>query len=341
MRVTQADIARLASVSQATVSRVLAGDERVEGMIRDRVLRVMREKNYRPDVRARSLRMQTTGLIGLVLKRPSGGLGSDPFFAALTSGIVDSLSGRPFHLCMDVVTDEAAQEHVYDEMLRTRRVDGLILVEPTEQDDRIHLLQRDRFPFVTIGNPKNPEIASVDNDNVHAGEIAARHLFERGYRRVGFLAGPEGVTVSDDRINGYSRVCEEYNQRPLVWHSNFGFEAARETTDTILNGDNAPDALIVLDDFMAFGTLLSARTKFISVPDDLGLVSFNDSILCRLAEGGLTSINLNLDLMVNRAVAKLLEIVERGEASEPVRELVPCALTIRGSSSPMRGVVVR
>src|ERR1700709_2155594 len=124
MRVTQSDIARLAKVSQATVSRVLSGDDRVETLIRDRVLLTMREHNYRPDVRARSLRLRRTGLIGLVLKRPHGGLVDDPFFASLTSGIIDALSGTPNHLCLDMVTDEQSQEGVYDEMLRTRRVDG-------------------------------------------------------------------------------------------------------------------------------------------------------------------------------------------------------------------------
>ncbi|MGV3616027.1 MAG: LacI family DNA-binding transcriptional regulator [Fimbriimonas sp.] len=334
MRVTQLDIARLAQVSQATVSRVLAGDDRVDETIRERVLEVMRERNYQPDVRARSLRLKRTGLIGLVLKRPSGGLADDPFFAALIAGIVDELEGQPYHLCVDVVSDDVSQSSVYDEMLRTRRVDGLILVESEAVDDRIALLQQDEFPFVVIGNPQNDGIASVDNDNVRAGELATQHLIDNGFRRIGFLGGPKGVTVSDDRLEGYCRAMESAGQTCRIWHTDFGFETARQTALEILAGDNWPDALVVLDDFMAFGVVLAAREWNIKVSEDIGLVSFNDSSLCRLVEGGLTSVSLGIDRIVRSAVAKLLSIVDGKGDLGPTREIVPCALVVRGSSLP-------
>lgn len=333
MRVTQLDIAKLASVSQATVSRVLAGDDRVEENIRGRVLDVIRRHNYQPDVRARSLRLRRTGLIGLVLKRPAGGLSDDPFFAALTAGIMDFLCGKPYHLCVDVVTDDTSQEGIYDEMLRTRRVDGLILVEPEASDERINLLQRDKFPFVLIGNPKNDRIYSVDNDNVHAGEIATEHLIRNGYRKIGFLAGPRDITVSDDRIEGYRRAVTAAELDTLVCHSKFGFEAAREAALNMLDRDR-PDALVVLDDFMACGVVLAARQLNLKSPDDLGLVSFNDSSLCNLLDGGLTSVSLGIESIVQAAVCKLLQVIEDEFDEIQVREVIPCALKVRGSSLP-------
>lgn len=333
MRVTQSDIAKLAQVSQATVSRVLAGDERVEPALRERVVAVMRKHNYQPDVRARSLRTRRTGLIGLVLKRPTGGLADDPFFAALTAGIMDFLFGKPFHLCVDVVTDSAAQEGIYDEMLRTRRVDGLILVEAEAKDERIGLLKRDQFPFVLIGNPKDERIPSVDNDNVHAGRVATDHLLKNGYRRVGFLGGPQGLTVSDDRIEGYFEACLAAHRVPQVWRSAFGFEAAREAATAIFEAADRPDALVVLDDFMAFGVILAARQAGLRIPQDLGLVSFNDSSLTRLLDGGLTSVSLGMDQMVQTAVCTLLELIETNDFSEAPRHIIPCELCVRGSSA--------
>lgn len=339
MRVTQQDIARLANVSQATVSRVLAGDDRVDVAIKVRVLEVMREQNYQPDVRARSLRLRRTGLIGLVLKRPHGGLADDPFFAALIAGIVDELAGRPYHLCVDMVSDDVSQSGVYDEMLRTRRVDGLILVESEAVDDRIALLQRDEFPFVVIGNPHNNGIASVDNDNVHAGEIATHHLLESGYRRIGFLGGPVGVTVSDDRIEGYTRSLKGVGLEQHVWHAPFGFERARQAAMDILASKEQPDALVVLDDFMAFGVVLAAREFGLRIPEDLGLISFNDSSLCRLVDGGLSSVSLGIDRIVRSAVNKLLQIIDGENNKVAVRDIVPCALVARGSS--VRSLTVR
>ena len=244
---------------------------------------------------------------------------------------MDYLCGRPYHLCVDVVTDEASQEGIYDEMLRTRRVDGLILVEPEAADERIHLLQRDKFPFVLIGNPKNDIIYSVDNDNVHAGEIATEHLIRNGYRRIAFLGGPYDITVSDDRIEGYRRAVTAAGLEPLICHSKFGFEAAREAAINLLDRER-PDALVVLDDFMACGVVLAARQLNMRVPDQLGLVSFNDSSLCNLLEGGLTSISLGMEQIVQSAVCKLLQIIEDETDASEVRHIVPCELKIRNSS---------
>jgi len=327
-------------VSQATVSRVLSGDDRVEPAIRGRVLDVIRLHNYQPDVRARSLRLRRTGLIGLVLKRPHGGLSDDPFFAALTAGIMDFLCGKPYHLCVDVVTDEASQEGIYDEMLRTRRVDGLILVEPEASDERIVLLQRDKFPFVLIGNPKNDDIYSVDNDNVHAGEIATKHLIENGYGKIAFLGGPDQITVSDDRIQGYRRAMAEAGLEPIVRHSKFGFEAARYSAVDLL-ATQRPDAVVVLDDFMACGVVLAARQLNYKVPEQLGLVAFNDSSLCNLLEAGLTSVSLGIGRIVQAAVCKLLQVIEDDDVFEiPVRQIVPCELKVRGSSQRSKAVVL-
>lgn len=331
---TQEQIARIAKVSQSTVSRVLAGDERVEPRIRDRVAAVMQEHNYRPDVRARSLRSKTTGMVGLVVKRPHGGLSDDPFFANLLACLVGELSEHSRHLCVDLVSSISGQEAVYEELLRTRRVDGLILVEPEARDERIHRLQREGFPFVLIGNADSAdELWSVDNDNVAAGALAARHLIERGYRRIAMLAGPEGVSVSSDRIQGYEETMRAAGLVPRVWHSEFGCEAAAAVAEAALRDPMRVDAMVVLDDFMAMGAIQAARRLARHLPGELGIVSFNDSRLCDLIECGLTSVSLNLERLVTASCSRLLSIIDGGEPAGPKRVLVPCELKVRGSSA--------
>lgn len=344
-RVTQRDIARLSKVSQATVSRVLAGDDRVDILTSERVRAVMREHNYRPDVLARSLRSRRSGLIGLVVKRPPGGLHDDPFFANLASEIMDYLSTTPYHLCMEMAT-ERTQEAVYDELLRARRVDGLVLVEPEARDERIQKLQADRFPFVLIGNPdaiRNGDAGdqpwSVDNDNVLAGELATKHLIDAGFKRIGMVAGPPAVTFSEDRIAGYRRAVTNAHQRPMVWHSDFGLTAAKEIALSILCSSDRPDALVVLDDFMAMGVVLAARAQHIKIPENLGLVSFNDSSLCHVLEGGLSSTSLNIREIVQEACGRLLRIIEDKPVAGERRAVVPTQLKVRGSSLPGKGLV--
>lgn len=331
MRIRQQDIARIANVSQATVSRVLAGDDRVEEDIRQRVLIAIEEYNYRPDARAQSLRTRQTHLIGLVVKRQQGALKGDPFFALLISEILDFLSETPYHLCVDTAASQSMQSAVYDELLRSRRVDGLILVESEARDERIRRLQRDDFPFVLIG--RGPEdVHSIDNDNELAGKLAARHLVDGGYEHVAMIAGPEGLTVSEERTRGYSHVMREFDQKPLVVNSRFGFEAARDTAKGLLSHHDRPDALVVLDDFMALGVVEAARELKIKIPDELGVVGFNDTIYCTLVEGGLTSVSLNLHQIVRSACQRLLQIVEDQDVEGPSRIIVPCELKIRGSS---------
>lgn len=334
MRVTQQDIARLAQVSQATVSRVMAGDGRVEVALRDKVLETAKLHNYRPDARARSLRKKNSGLVGLAIQRPEGSLSGDPFFTSLIAELLDALAPHRYQLCLDLVKDSEHEVAVYDDMLRSRKVDGLILVESVAHDSRLELLQRDRFPFVLIGNPMNSRVWSVDNDNVHAGELAASHLVGRGYSRIGMIAGKPGITVSEDRILGFSRSVSEVQEGRLVWHSEFGIEAAKSVAVEALRSHHSPDALVVLDDFMAMGVVLAAREEGRNIPDDLGLVSFNDTSFCHVLEYGLTSVSLNIPQLVNHAVESLMQQISGRAEERPRRTIVPAVLVERGSSQP-------
>jgi DNA-binding LacI/PurR family transcriptional regulator len=333
MRMTQREVARLAQVSQATVSRVLAGDSRVEDNIRERVERVMVENNYRADSRARALRSQKAGLIGLVLKRPQGGVVDDPFFTQLISGLVAELNGSDFHLCVDVATDGDTHVHIYDELLRSRRVDGLILVESESSDPRIELLQRDRFPFVLIGNPLHSDnVLSVDNDNVDAAFILTTHLLEQGFRSIAFLGGRPGLTVGDDRIAGYQKALRPYGLADEIYHAEFGMQAASEIARTIFRKPTRPEAIVVLDDFMALGVVSAAQQMGVKIPDDIAVASFNDSPLCEVVAGGLTSVNLNIPILIRQAVQTLVARIADPYARVPVRQIIDVSLSMRKSS---------
>lgn len=336
MRPTQQDVARLAQVSQATVSRVLSGDDRVEPEIRDKVMAAVEEAKYKLDARARSLRTRSTGLIGLAIQRPLGGLSDDPFYTSLISEILDNLADSGYRLVLQSVPPGESQWKVYDELLRSRSVDGLLLVESDADDERLRHLHEDQFPFVLIGNPMGLEVASVDNDNIEAGFLATQHLLDNGFRRVGFLAGRRGITVSEDRIAGYTRALKRDGLATLVWHSGFGPEAAYEVALQALSMANRPEALVVLDDFMAMGVVMAARKVGLRIPHDLGLVSFNDTHVCNMLEGGLSSVSLNMPELVRNAVGSLVQAVRARKVPEPRRTILEAVLRERGSSQPRR-----
>ena len=126
----------------------------------------------------------------------------------------------------------------------------------------------------------------------------------------------------------------------MIWHSEFGLDAAKEAALYVLSGDRKPDALVVLDDFMAMGAVLAARTAKVRIPQELGLVSFNNSSLCNLIEGGLTSVSLNIPEIVRVACSRLLKIIEDRPAYGTDRIIVPTQLIVRGSSNRLAGVSV-
>jgi DNA-binding LacI/PurR family transcriptional regulator len=139
----QVEIARLAGVSQATVSRVLKGDPQVNAEMRERVLAVVQQLGYVPDARAQSLRSQRTRLLGLVIHRDPDALAGDPFFSALIAMIVEQAGRYDYHFCVDTARTARSQRAIYEELLRTRRVDGLILVE-SETHDQAHRATQSR-----------------------------------------------------------------------------------------------------------------------------------------------------------------------------------------------------
>lgn len=332
MAVTQQDIARIAKVSQATVSRVLAGDPRVESELSDRVLAVIREENYRPDVRARSLRQQKTHLIGLVLKRDAGSLKGDPFFTLFVSNVVDCLSRTEYHLCVDVAGAED-QQHVYDELLRTHRVDGLILVESEARDERIKKLQDDHFPFVLIGDSgQNTNYFSIDNNNVAAAVQATEFLYQQGYSKIAMLAGPPELTVTKHRVEGYEMAVRAQGKTPIVANTEFGLEPATKVAGEMLTGNDRPDAIIAMDDFLAMGVVQAANNLHLPIPNQLGIVGFNNSPLCDMIIGGLTSVDLGIDYMVQWSVRTLLELLNGETPAGERQKIVPSKLIARGTT---------
>ncbi|MCB9916300.1 MAG: LacI family DNA-binding transcriptional regulator [Planctomycetes bacterium] len=333
MRITQHDIARKANVSQSTVSRVLAGDAKVDASLRRRVQEVLEAENYFRNARAAGLRKRSSAQVGVVLKRPARSLEGDPFVSVLVSCMTEVLRPADYHLCVEVASSSAEQAHIYEQLLRSDRVDGVVVLEPEMRDARFAQLLEDRFPFVVVGDPGEVAVPSVDNDNVMAGALATRHLLEAGCARVGMIAGPDEVRFSEDRIRGYVQAMRAAGQPPRVWHSAFGPRAARETARRAFDEDAPPDALVVLDDAMALGAVSEAQRLGLRVPEDLALVGFNDSGLCELVEGGLSSVALNIEDLIRKATEELLEMMRGRKPIRRTRELVPCSLVARRSSA--------
>lgn len=332
----QSEIAKLAGVSQATVSRVLKGNPQVNEEMRRRVLAVVQELGYVPDARAQSLRSQRTHLLGLVVHRSPEALAGDPFFSTLIAAIIDHASKHDYHLCVDTARTARSQRAIYEELLRTRRVDGLILVESETRDRRIERLSSEGFPFVLIGRYEPEDaIYSVDNDNIGAAYMATEYLIRTGRRRIAYIGGPAGLTVTRDRLQGYKNALEAcgipYDPR-LVVFAEFSERSAASAMTELLSQSPPPDAVIGLDDVIAAGAMREAKRHGLHIPEEIAFIGFNDSPLCRYVEPSLTSIAVDIPTLAGRATETLIALIEGRTPDAPKRQIVPARLVKRESA---------
>ncbi|MCL6475478.1 MAG: LacI family transcriptional regulator [Firmicutes bacterium] len=329
---TQNQIARLSRVSQATVSRVLRGDPRVNEELRQRVLAVIEKHGYVPDARAQSLRSQRSGILGLVVHRSPRRLAGDPFFSALIAALIEFGGKAGYHLCVDAARAIQSRRAIYEELLRTRRVDGLILVEPQTQDERMPRLLQEGFPFVLIGRYEPTDaVYSVDNDNVGAGRMATEHLIRKGHERIAHISGPRGIFVCEDRHAGYRCTLEEaglkYSPDLVVW-GDFSEEHGYRAMSRLLSLPNPPTAVVAVDDLVAIGALRAAKERGVCIPQQLAIIGFNDSPFCQYVDPPLSSVAVDIRALAQMATDVLVKLVEGREVPQR-RYIVPCHLVER------------
>ncbi len=333
--IRQIEIARLARVSQATVSRVLNNDPQVNEEMRRRVLAVVEQLGYVPDARAQSLRAQRTRLLGLVVHRAPSALAYDPFFSALMASIIEQAGRQGYHLCVDAARTVRGQRAIYEELLRTRRVDGLILVESETRDERIARLTAEGFPFVLIGRyePENA-IYTVDNDNIGAARMATEYLIGQGRQRIAYIGGPAGLTVTRDRLLGYREALRAHDigyDPHLVAFGAFSEQGGARAMSELVSLSPPPDAVLALDDVLAIGAMREAQRHGLKIPQDIAFIGFNDTPLCSFVEPSLTSVAIDIPALARAATQRLIDLIE-GRAVQPRRLIVPARLVPRESA---------
>lgn len=329
---TQKQIAELARVSQPTVSRVLGGDTGVDGDSRERVLAIVHRYGYQPHAQARGLRTRKSDTIGLAVRRTRADFAKDPFYAELIAAVMERTAQRGYHLSVTASRTADGERLFYDSLFNSSRVDGLLILENMERDDRIERLRAASFPFVLIGRYDGSEdLFTVNNDNVGGARMLTEHVLRRGRRRIGFINGPGELTVSQDRLAGYRLALESagVEYRPeLVVEAGFGESAGRSAAAQLIA--KKPDALLAIDDLIALGALAALKEMGRTVPDDVALAGFNDSVFCPHTDPPLTSVRINVDEIGSRAADLLIARIE--DVSLPPRKItVTCAIVERAS----------
>ncbi|MBX5463975.1 MAG: LacI family DNA-binding transcriptional regulator [Clostridia bacterium] len=281
------EVATLAGVSPATVSRVLNGRGPVREATRRRVLEAVEALGFTPNGLARGLAKGVTRTIGLVLPDIA-----NPYFPALARGVADAARAAGFAVILGNSDNDPEQEAAHVRVMRERWVDGLIIAS-SGQPERLSVLVG-QVPVVLIDRRATGWAAdSVSTDNRLGGRLAVAHLLARGRRRIAHLGGPAGVASAADRALGFSDALREAGLEPdprLVSQGPFDFASGYERTRALIEGGVDFDAIFAANDLLAVGAIQACQDAGLEVPARVAVVGFDDILLARLVRPRLTTV---------------------------------------------------
>ena len=331
---TQADVARRAGVSQATVSYVLNNNTviAVPADTRQRIQDAVRELGYIPDRAARSLRTRKTYTLAGIIPDIT-----NPFYPAFERGIQDLADQHGYDLIMYNTDGSAAKERKSLRSVQQGQVDGLIAV-------LFHLNAQDLLPLLDMNiavvrleaTPKRAGAAPIDNlyvDNIAAAQRAVEYLIGKGHRRIGMLAGQRGP--GENRVLGY-RSALDAQQLPinsdLIRSSDFTVFGGSQSMRELLALPERPTAVFAANDLMAMGAMNAIRAAGLRIPQDIAVIGFDNIPAAELVSPALTTVTQFQEQLGRRAAQMLLERFD-GSAPEGGRcEEMPADLIIRESA---------
>jgi DNA-binding LacI/PurR family transcriptional regulator len=323
-------VAELAGVSPTTVSHTLNGRRPVAESTRRRVLDAIERLGYRPNVLARGLRTSRSQTIGLVIPDIT-----NPFYPALARGLQDVLGPAGYDEIISNTDGDRDLERAAIEQMIARQVDGLAFaVFHTHAEDLLPAIEAG-IPVVRLGGRLVQEgVDVVHSDDEGGAAEATRYLLARGYRRIGFVCGPQAEGPAAERVAGYRAALAEAGAPAdprLVVHTHFSRAGGQEGAAVLLDLSEPPDAVLCANDIMAIGALETAALRGLRVPDDLAVMGFDDIEAAGLISPGLTTM-ANPAREIGQACARLLLDRLSGRA-EGYREVVIPARFVRRQSA--------
>ncbi len=332
-RVTIREIADLAGVSIATVSRVVNGREDVSAETRELVQRIVRERGYMANRSARGLSAGKTGLIGATVPLVHGS-----YFSYLLSGTAEALYEEDMRLVLCPTMHQHDREVSLLERLMHGTTDGAVIILPEESSDELELLLNHGYRFVVIDPllPLNERIPAVSAAHTAGADQAMKHLLSLGHTRIAAITGPSVMKATADRRRGYYAALAAAGIMPdpeLEVEGTFEIGSGISATETLLDLDEPPTAIFAFNDNMAIGAMQTARARGLRVPDDLSIVGFDDLEEAAIVTPTLTTIRQPLAEMGRIAVSLLMRLLEN-QRLEALHVELGTRLVVRESTAP-------
>ena len=339
------DIASVAGVTSMTVSRVVNQNGYVSAETRQKVLEVVREMKYRPNGLARSLKLQRTQTIGLVL-----GDIANPFAAELARAVREVTSRRGYNLFISISEHSANEDISAFDSLASHLVDGLIIATRSNQAGDKHLAEmiESGFKVVCIGRDFHHKDSDwVAADNKRGGFEATQHLIDLGHKKIGFIGTNLSGGASLKRFQGYLDALKqsgiEIDERLISGSPDSG-EAPGYSTEKVgyeamkrlLSLPNRPTAVFARNDFTAIGAMTAIKEFGLRIPQDIAIVGFDDIPVAVHTFPRLTTVRQPTLKQGSIAAEMLLKRIESAEPPERDEQILQCELIIRESTIATR-----
>jgi len=330
-RMTLADIAEIAGVSLATVSKVLNGRTGVSETRRDQILAILEEQGYR---RRGAGGRHRAGLIDIVLR------GIDTLWATqILVGAQEEAARAGVGLVVTPTHGRTMGNRHWITSLAQRHSDGIVLVVSRLQIGVDQELSKLGIPYVfvdPIGIP-DQDVPVIAATNFEGGLEATEHLLGLGHRRIGIVTGDRGLACSQERLAGYKQALAHEDipiDEDLICFGNFQVEGGYAGAARLLKLPDPPTAIFAGSDLQAYGVYQAAKAAGLSIPEDLSVIGFDDVPLCQWVSPNLTTIRQPLHEMAREATRILVEMAYRG--IEPPRKKIelPTSLVVRESTAP-------
>ncbi|HFG2186279.1 TPA: substrate-binding domain-containing protein [Vibrio cholerae] len=327
---TMKDIARLAGVSTSTVSHVINKSRFVSDEIAERVNNAAQQLNYAPSALARSLKMNRTKTIGMLVTTST-----NPFFGEVVKGVERSCYHQGYNLILCNTEGDNQRMKASINTLLQKRVDGLLLMCSTLEGERLDVF--DRYPDIPIvvmdWGPILFASDKIQDNSLQGGYMAAKHLIECGHKEIGCITGPLIRHQAQMLYEGYKRALAEAGiaiNPDWIVESDFECEGGYQAFEKLYERGKLPSALFVSNDMMAMGVIQAASQRGLRVPDDLSLIGYDDVHIAKFMTPALTTIHQPKYRLGKAAVDTLLYRLENPDTTAQVVQLEP-TLVVRNS----------
>jgi DNA-binding LacI/PurR family transcriptional regulator len=334
-------IAKRVGVSKMTVSRVLNNHPYVSEKVRKKILGLMKELKYRPNLSATILSRRSSKTLGLIIQFYNNNVLSTNYLMQVMHGVEQTLDSYGYNLVL-FSRIQPKTSH-YDDITAwyySGLVKGFILVAPPADSPLVKKLIKDDVTFVAVSaRTGHKNVSYVDADNAAGAYMATEHLIKLGHRHIGYIGGPADSENARERENGYRRAMNDYGIKistPNILKGDFEQKGGYNGMMKMLRGPNKPSAVFAANDLMAVGAMQAAREKRFRIPKDISIVGFDDIDLAATANPPLTTIHQPSKRLGELAAAYLVNYSKEKE-TPPIQRVLEVTLVLRESTRKFKG----